>query len=88
MKSRNFMLSRIVREFNLLKAKNQFEAEKIKHRFFEIAKSIKEPIAKFYSNNTTDFVSIKSKDGVVEYRLISNFKECKKVLEELRSLNA
>jgi len=87
MNSKNLMLTKIIREFNLLRAKNQFEAENLKQRFFKIAKSIKEPITKFYSNNTTDYVSIKAKDGVVEYRLISNFRECKEVLEELRSLN-
>ena len=76
----------IIREFNLLDPRNRGKEEILKQRFFEIFKSVREPVVFHRSTSTEDYVAFKQKGGAVEYRLIASWSDCLAVKCDLKKL--
>ena len=76
----------IIREFNLLDFKNKGKEEKLKKRFIEIFKSVKNPKFHILSDSLGDYVIFRAENGVVEYRLKASYSECLDVLCDLKEI--
>ena len=77
---------KIIRAFDFTDKRNECRFEYMLARFKKIFKSMKEPVYMIFEDNKETYLSLKAKNGVVEYRAIGTHSQCLSLLCDLKEI--
>ena len=77
---------KIIRVFDFTDKRNECRSEYMLSRFKEIFKSMKEPVYMIFEDKDGNYVSLKNKNGAVEYRAIGTHSQCMSLLCDLKEI--
>ena len=77
---------KIIRVFDFTDKRNECRFEYMLARFKEIFKSMKEPVYMIFEDKNENYVSLKNKNGAVEYRAIGTHSQCLSLLCDLKEI--
>ena len=77
---------KIIRVFDFTDKRNECRFKYMLARFKEIFKSMREPVYMIFEDKDGSYVSLKNKNGAVEYRAIGTHSECMSLLCDLKEI--